>query len=198
MDIPIESIIQEHTEGIFAGKFSPPQKLCPKCFQQPETFKLHECKKRSFRYVIENIVKTTITLLLRWKCQLCRSTFIEYPEFALPHKRYVQPDIERFCKKYIMDETQTYQKVVTHKNGTIGYHEEGDKHIDQFLFPSTSWRWIEWLGRIKYFAKETFSLFLKNTGLQIPQKKYRTKNRKTVIQRAYWILFSHALHQTKT
>jgi hypothetical protein len=41
MKSKIEEIIKKHTDSIVSGDFSPPEGPCPKCLENPETFKLH-------------------------------------------------------------------------------------------------------------------------------------------------------------
>ncbi len=75
MPIPVEISIQQHSDDIISGKIPEPEVCFPRCFSKPETFKLHECRKRAFRYIAGNFVKVLITLLARWKCSDCGKTF---------------------------------------------------------------------------------------------------------------------------
>ena len=68
MAIPVEILIQQHLDDIISGKIPEPKECCPRCFSNPGTFKLHECRKRACRYIAGNFVKVLITLLARWKC----------------------------------------------------------------------------------------------------------------------------------
>ena len=153
MQVPIKAIIQQHTNKITSGKIPRPQGCCPRCFSQPKTFKLHECRKRSFRYLAGSFVRIIMTLLARWKCVECGKTFTAYPPFVCPHKRYALDDILRLSSKYIQDEQQTYYTAVTHEGSSIGYEEENNQYVDHFLAPSTLWRWIRWSGTTKRFLK---------------------------------------------
>ena len=101
MPVSVETAIQEHTREIISGKIQKPKGCCPRCLLQPINFTLHECRKRTFRYIDGNFVKVLLTLLPRWKCSSCRKTFTVYPSFALPHKRYAQEDIVKISKNYI-------------------------------------------------------------------------------------------------
>jgi len=185
MSESIQSLIQSHTDNVVSGNIVPPEGSCPRCSKMPEKFKIHECRKRFFRFVVKNFVNITLTLLVRWKCPLCRETFTQYPGFALPHKRYVKTDIEEFSKNYIEDEKQTYASVVTHKNGTIGYRRDDNLPVDRFLNPTTPWRWVNWLGRITHEAlKEIW-------GPRLPEvypAKYRSFHMKRILQAARQLL----------
>ena len=57
MPIPIEVSIQQHLDDIIFGKIPEPKECCPRCFSTPATFKLHECRKRAFRYIAGNLVR---------------------------------------------------------------------------------------------------------------------------------------------
>ncbi|MCP4395355.1 MAG: hypothetical protein GY804_13975 [Alphaproteobacteria bacterium] len=89
----IQEMILSHTNSIVKGHFCSPDVACHCCHHKPEVFKLHESRKRQFRLIVEDIVKVTVSFLLRWKCIDCGTTFTEYPSFALPHKRFVLTDI---------------------------------------------------------------------------------------------------------
>ena len=149
MPIPVEISIQQHLDDIISGEIPEPKECCPRCFSKPGTFKLHECRKRAFRYIAGNFVKILITLLARWKCLECGKTFTIYPPFAAPHKRYTIIDILSLRNKLIKDEQQTCYTAVTHEGSPIGYQEENEKNVDHFLAPSTVWRWIHWSGDTK-------------------------------------------------
>ena len=153
MPIPIEISIRQHTDAIISGKIPKPEKCCPRCFSKPEAFKLHECRKRAFRYIAGNFVKVLITLLARWKCAECGKTFTFYPPFAAPHKRYTINDILNLRNKYIEDEQQTFYTAVTHEGSPIGYREENEKNVDHFLSPSTLYRWIIWSANTKKISE---------------------------------------------
>jgi len=148
-DIRMLKSIQQHLDDIISGEIPEPKECCPRCFSKPGTFKLHECRKRAFRYIAGNFVKVLITLLARWKCLDCGKTFTIYPPFAAPHKRYTMTDILSLRNKLIQDEQQTCYTAVTHEGSPIGYQEENEKNVDHFLAPSTLWRWIKWSSDIK-------------------------------------------------
>ncbi len=60
----IQEVITNHTNSIIKGHFSSPDIICQCCHQKPEFFKLHESRKRQFRLVVENIVKTTVSFFI--------------------------------------------------------------------------------------------------------------------------------------
>jgi len=185
MSHPIQSLIQSHTDKIVSGNIVAPEKSCPRCSKKPETYKLHECRKRFFRFVVKNFVHIALTLLARWKCPICRETFTQYPEFALPHKRYVKADIKGFSKKYIEDEKQTYASVVNHNNGTIGYQRDDNQPVGRFLNPTTPWRWITWLGRV---ASEPLKEMPDLQLHEVYPAKYSSLHRERILQSARALL----------
>jgi hypothetical protein len=192
MPMPIQKVIQQYTDSIISGRVPGPLGSCPICFTHPRTFRLHECRKRSFRYIVGNMVRDIITLLPRWKCSECGKTFTVYPSFAVPHKQYVWTDIRRLTRRYIEDESKTYCATVTHLDAPIGYQEEDDKNVDRFLDPSTVWRWISWLGNVK-LSRLVGSTLNKADNVQddpkgdevlsIPSPKYRSPQRRAILHR---------------
>jgi len=148
MSIPIGEIINQYTQAIISGDIPTPQ-VCPCCFNRPETFKLHECRKRYFHYIIENSVKVTMSLLPRWKCPDCKKTFTDYPPFASPYKRYVLFDIKRLSKIYIENNCKSYRSIVNYNGFPIGYHEKNYEYVDRFLAPTTPFRWRHWIDSIQ-------------------------------------------------
>jgi hypothetical protein len=192
MPMSIQKVIQQYTDSIISGRIPGPQGSCPICLTHPRVFKLHECRKRSFRYIVGNMVKDIITLLPRWKCTECGKTFTVYPSFAIPHKRYVWTDIRRLTRRYIEDESQTYCTTVTHQDAPIGYQEEDNKNVDRFLDPSTVWRWISWLGNVKVFRIAGPTINKADNAqhgprgyeaLSIPSPKYRSPHRRAILYR---------------
>lgn len=149
MPIQVEISIQRHTDSITSGNIPKPKECCPRCFSKPKKFKLHECRKRTFRYITGNLVKVLITFLPRWKCAKCGKTYTSYPAFAAPNKRYTINDITNFRNKLIENDNQTIYTAATCKGLPIGYQEENEKNVDHFLAPSTVWRWMHWSGDTK-------------------------------------------------
>ena len=66
--------IKTHTEAILSK--TPPcyAKACPHC-RGREPFGRHDCRRRSFRVVLEATVKVILSFLIRYKCRTCRKTF---------------------------------------------------------------------------------------------------------------------------
>lgn len=191
----IEEIIQKHTDSIISGKIRPPQGSCPHCFETPDTFKLHESRKRGFRFIAGCFVRIVISLLVRWKCSICGRTFTEYPAFALAYKRYVLMDIERLSEDYLEND-KSYQQTVSCEGEPIGYEEKDGKIDERQLSASTPWRWLTFLGSMNNTLTEGLNL-IEQRGSQstifrqlfpLWPGKYRTDERKLLLQNAWKLL----------
>ncbi len=199
---PVEEIIQRHTDSIISGNIKPPQGSCPKCFETPNTYKLHECRKRKFRFIVGCFVRIVLSLLVRWECPICGRTFTEYPAFALPYKRYVLMDIELLCEDYLENE-KSYQETVSCEDEVIGYEEKAGKVDERQLSPSTPWRWLGFLGSMKNTLTEALNLIRQKAPdsyifrelFPIFPGKYRTLKRKLLLQNAWKLLQANQIFQ---
>jgi len=204
MKSKIEEIIKKHTDSIVSGNFSPPEGPCPKCLEIPEIFKLHECKKRNFRYICESFIYTVFSLLTRWKCSICKRTFTDYPSFALPFKRYVMIDIERLTNDYI-NNNQAYKKTVSHEGLAIGYNDQEGIIDERKLSKTTPWRWIGFFGNLENTINGAFNLFRqKDSNCQIFRNvypvsalKYQSLERKRILQNTMKLFHINELFQSK-
>jgi len=197
----IEEKIKKHTEKIKAKQYDMPLGLCPKCSKKPECFKLHESKPRKFRFILADIVKQIESLLLRWKCILCKATFTEYPDFALPYKRYVSDDILRLSGQYLEQHRETYRRLVsdqTDRNRTqVTAYEKKPRSS---LAYSTPWNWMKLLGGLPVVYQAGLELirnFEPGTELfrrfaPVAPRKYRSQARKRLLQRAKNLLLLNA------
>ncbi len=105
MDIIDE--IKEYRKEVLSGKIPDNLQMCPKCNVNVKNIKLHERRKRLFLVVAEHFIKKVWSLLGRWKCLCCNSTFTYYPQFAIPYKRYVKENIMSLCREYVEDDRST-------------------------------------------------------------------------------------------
>lgn len=199
---PVEEIIQRHTDSITSGNIKPPQGSCPKCFETPNTYKLHESRKRNFRFIVGCFIRNVISLLVRWKCPICGRTFTEYPAFVLPYKRYVLMDIERLGEDYL-ENKKSYQQTVSCEDGVIGYEERDGKIDERQLSPSTPWRWFNFLGSMENTLTEALNLIRQKAPdgyifrelFPIFPGKYRTQKRKLLLQNAWKLLEANQIFQ---
>lgn len=193
---PMEKMIEEHTASVRACIIAPPQGCCPRCSEQVATFKRHDSRERFFRFIVEYYVHIIKSLLVRWKCPICGKTFTDYPSFALPHKRYILMDTERFSGDYVEDEEQTYRKVVYPQDTEISYKEPDDKGVVRSLVPSTLWRWISSLGSMKETLGQALHLIRQKDPTSsifreifpVSPHKYQSSQRKMILENARRLL----------
>lgn len=190
----IEKRIKAHHDKVLSVNPPPPEGPCVRCRQQPDSFTLHDGRQRSFRYALGEIVRVVMTILLRWKCSLCKKTFTDYPPFAVPYKRFVRDNLEGFAARYVERDKETYRSVVRPEKTAIGY--EGDQE-HQFEH-STVWKWLGWLGTQEHRLHKTLEWIRYQSpshGLfralsPIAPKKVRSARRKRVLEQARLLLLA--------
>jgi len=176
----IETMIQCYTKAIETGNFSMPTSCCRCCHEKADHYTLHECRKRTLRIVIQDIVEIVMTFLLRWKCPLCQCTFTDYPVFMIPHKRFALFDMCRFGQKYLESETASYRNTVKSNASDIGYIDPGTGLCEQFLSHSTLYCFMGYLSNLcPSFHENMFT---------ISSNKYRTSARKFTLTCALYAI----------
>ena len=173
--------------------------FCPKCKGSHDDFKHHECRHRLFYVVIDSLVHTIESFLGRWKCSLCRATFTAYPEYALPYKRYVKDVCISLCEDYVTKDTATYRSITS----TIGYTTESQNIDERKLERSTVWRWLGFFGSLKDTLRNAFDIIRQaapNSTVfrqisSIHPKKYRSDERKIVLEQAFQLFTADAKYQ---
>jgi len=56
----------------------------PRCgAAKEEFFRLHDCRRRKFRLVVERCIQVALSWILRWRCLRCGKRFTDYPPFRL-------------------------------------------------------------------------------------------------------------------
>jgi len=60
---------------------------CLRCHVESTFFKEHAYRGRKFLVIVDMLVKTVLSALIRFRCPGCGKTFTYYPDFALPHKQ---------------------------------------------------------------------------------------------------------------
>lgn len=202
---PVLAAIAAHTQTVERGEARCTVERCPACDERPGEFKYHAARKRTFRVIVDRMVQAVVSALTRWKCPACRGTFTLYPDFALPHKRYVRQDVCGSSERYVTEDDLSYRKAVR-VNGTAVYYDAGtrgsqtiDRHAtagdsetidDRTLWPSTLHRWIGWLGGLRRTLREALQLIRARSAtcdvfrnlVALPPWKYRSEQRKGVLQ----------------
>lgn len=190
--------VKDNTYNILKGLVNCPYTACPKCHQEVDKFKRHEARTRIFLILVENMVVRVQSLITRWKCPLCGKTFTFYPDFALPYKRYVLPNIMDICGQYLEDNDQSYRKVVTSNNTEYYYEKPSENGTYSVLAHSTPHRWLTGLSgffqtmqnaleHIKQKKPHT-DIFREISKLRIPDKKFRSPSRERQLIRCRKLL----------
>ena len=117
--------------------------------------------------------------------------------FALPHKRFVKQTVCARSKDYLGQDV-SYRGAVRHQGRPI-FHEDArpssvlDEDLgSSALAPSTLWRWLSWLGGLGETVRAACQLIrqkqpdemLHREPWPLPTHKYRSKDRRQVLQQA--------------
>lgn len=132
-------------------------------------------------------------VLVRWKCSLCKKTFTVYPDFVLPHKRYVRSDVLGLSEKYLEDSKLSYDGLLWNGTSRTGYLDNQNR----FLWPSTIRRWVIWLGSQEDYLRKALDLLRQKCPstkvfrqvFLIPPHKYKSDAQKLILERAKKLFF---------
>lgn len=197
MDKPNEfNEFYEHELSIITKK---EPHFCPKCGSSHSDFKCHECRHRLFYVVIKSLVHTVESFLGRWKCSLCRATFTAYPEYALPYKRYVKDFCVSLGNDYVQNDAATYLSVIK----STEYKTETTNENPRTLERSTVWRWLSFFGSLKNTLHNAFEIIRQSAPNStvfrrmspIHPKKYRSEERKSILEWAFQLFTAEAEFQ---
>ena len=164
---------------------------CPRCHLESIFFKLHAYRERRFLVIVDMLVKAIFCTLVRFRCTDCGKTITSYPDFAIPHKHYTRQTIEGLSKSYVENDQTTYQDAVIIDDAVAERPVSG-----QALAPSSIHRWIGTLAALivahrkalkkSLQEKPTAQLRSQLEPIQIPEKKYKTSNRRHCLLRCRW------------
>jgi hypothetical protein len=128
---------------------------------------------------------------VRFRCTGCGKTITSYPDFAIPHKHYTRQTIEGLSKSYVENDQKTYQDAVVIDNAVAERPVSG-----QALAPSSIHRWIGTLADFIKANEDALKKLLQEkptvqpcrqwVPIQIPEKKYKTYNRRECLLRCQW------------
>lgn len=190
--------VKSYEQQVFRNPIQCPFKICPRCHVSDPKFKVHEIISRIYRVIVENEVHTIDSVIIRMKCLSCCLTFRLYPDFAVPYKRYVLPNIMDLSSRYLENDGQTYRQSVTEDNAEFYHQQVPEGQKIPVLAHSTLYRWITSLAELVQTMACALSLINKKdpaTGifrilaaLKIPRKKYRSEARKTTLLRCRTLL----------
>jgi transposase len=78
----LEEEVKAHTRRVEAGERVRYGQACPGCgAAQEEFFRMHDCRRRKFRLVVERYIRVAVSWILRWRCLRCGKRFTDYPPF---------------------------------------------------------------------------------------------------------------------
>jgi hypothetical protein len=76
--------VKAHTRRVEAGERVRYGQACPGCgAAKDECFRMHDCRRRKFRLVVERYIQVALSWILRWRCLRCGKRFTDYPPFRL-------------------------------------------------------------------------------------------------------------------
>jgi len=184
--------IKAHKKEILSGTLPADLQMCPKCKEYHHDFILHERRRRLFLVIVEDLVHRVWSLLARWKCGLCGSTFTGYPSFAIPYKRYTVQNILEFSQHYVETPSMTYQKVVQHEKTAIGHSGDEAAQVGRQFTGSTVWRWLGLLGTLSRTVRTALHLIRQSSPASgifrtlhpVHPRKYRSTERKNILQQS--------------
>ena len=159
---------------------------CSRCLVKSTFFKEHAYRERKFLVIVDLLVKTVLSALLRFKCPGCGKTFTYYPDFALPHKHYTRQTLTHFSRAYVQNPEATYHKAAMVHGILPGYPDD-----QQTLAPSTIHRFISSLSRLTTSSQKALDLMLQENpasaicrniaNLKIPGQKFKSKARENIL-----------------
>jgi hypothetical protein len=203
--------IHRYTEAVRRREVKPTCNLCPRCHEEPDEFRLHDRRERSFLVVAGRVVKRVISLLSRWKCTLCKLTFILYPPFALPRKRYVRDCVFELAEWYLDDDELSYREAVEVEGMPVFRDRRDDGSIDErSLSHSTLYRWLPCFCLFSATFAEAMRLLRVSAAptdlfrkvFAVAPRKYRSEERRSVLaaalralssEREYHVLFGRSI-----
>jgi len=184
--------IKAHQQRVEKNKITPDNlPPCPRCSVESAFFKIHAYRERRFLIIIEMLIKAAYCSLVRFGCPGCGKTFTHYPDFAIPHKHYTRQTIEGFSRAYVENDQKTYEDTVMTDDGVPERRVSG-----RMLSPSSIHRWIGTLAELIRVYQDALKKSLQQKPaaqldthlgpIQIPEKKYKTHNRRHCLLRCRW------------
>jgi hypothetical protein len=82
----LEEQVKSHTQRVEAGQPVQYFQVCPHCTAS-ESFRVHDCRPRTFRLIVDSYVKIFRSGIWRWRCSECGGRFTDYPH--LPYRTSV-------------------------------------------------------------------------------------------------------------
>ena len=184
--------IKAYQQKVEKDKISPHHlPPCSRCSVDSSYFKIHAYRQRRFLIIIEMLIKAAYCSLIRFICPGCGKTFTFYPDFTIPHKHYTRQTIESFSRAYVENDQKTYEDAVMTDDGVPERAVSG-----RTLAPSSIHRWIGTLAELirdhqdrlkKSLQEKPAAQLCRHFGpITIPEKKYKTFNRRHCLLWCRW------------
>jgi hypothetical protein len=175
---------------------------CPLCHSESGVFKIHAYRERRFLIIVEMIVRSVCSILVRFKCP-CGKTFTLYPDFALPRKHYTRQTITGLAERYVAFSESTYENTVAVEEEGGGVPEYPD---GRSLAPSTVHRFITGLSRLRETARKALDLIRQEdpatsvcrdlASLSVSASKYRSAARLDSLLGCFRLLVAEGFFKT--
>lgn len=170
------------------ASFFPP--CCPSC-QEVGGLRKHEFRARGFWSVVSQEVTKIPSFVLRVACKLCDAGMTVLPDFALPHKRYVLPEVVASSERYLLDHAATYESAARADGRPVFHDAEGSARAR-----STVHRWIGFLGSLVMLLGSATDLLREADPAYSPltemdpisPRRYRSEARRECLERAHRLL----------
>lgn len=186
LSFPRPEDIDAYSKKVKKGRIKPTISACPDCNTFSEHFKRHDARKRQFYVIIEQMVQIVYCLLVRWRCPSCNKRILQYPDFALPYKRYTLQTILDYSGRYLENDSASYESVI--RQCPIGYREHPTD--ERQLAKSSLWRWMGALDmptllrqaqHLIQQADPACAVSRNLATLTVPARKYTTTTRKNLL-----------------
>lgn len=198
---PSPEDIEIYFKKVKKGLIEPTIRQCPVCSTPSKHFKRHDARKRLFYVPVKQIIQSVSCLLVRWRCLGCAKRILQYPDFALPYKRYTLQTALEYSAKYVENDQSSYQSVTL--RDSIGYQQDPDDF--RRLNRSTVWRWVATFGQMKNLSQTAYRLMLEADPasfisrhlafLSVPAGKYVSCARKNLLIQCRKLLYLEAAYK---
>ncbi len=135
--------IDSHTRTVFTGGATRQPVRCSHCRTRSRKYRFCGRRRRALLVVDKCWVRQVTTFLAHWQCMRCGRAFTDYPDFAVPYRRYAGPTILRLCRRYMTDKDMSYTEAVKYNHMAIAYEGNGLEIDERQLSPGTLRDWVE-------------------------------------------------------
>lgn len=147
--------IRAHTQKVLSGIILFSHRECPRCGIYCDRFAYYDRYKRVFLVIAGNSTEKAEGFLARCICPVCAKTFTDYPNFALPFKRYVRRHMQDKSKQYLEEDNSSLEEIASRK---VSGEKPPDTGYEQYLAASTLWRWTDYFGSLNCVLARARSL----------------------------------------